>query len=252
MFAEERKKAILETLYQKGSVKVTDLASVLEVTEATIRRDLQELEEKKMLQRTHGGAVPMDSTKFEPTLLERKDSHYNEKVAIGRKAAEMIEEGDSILIDAGTTTLQIAKHLSTPNITIVTNSMPIALEMENHKDVELILIGGMIRWNTQAFVGPLAEEMLRKIRVDKVFIGTNAITLEDGLTTPNLLEAKMKQTMLGIASQKIVVCDSSKFGKRSFAKICDVEDVDVIITSGEKAIEKADEYIERGVELVII
>ncbi|ABR47050.1 transcriptional regulator, DeoR family [Alkaliphilus metalliredigens QYMF] len=252
MFAEERKKNIVEAINQDGSVKVGKLADVYGVTEATIRRDLQELEEKKMLQRTHGGAVAMDSTKYELTVLERKDSYYQQKLQIGMKAAEMVEDGDSIIIDAGTTTLQMARHLNRKNITVVTNSMTIAAELEGKPEIELIMIGGMVRWSTHAFVGPLAEEMLEKIRVDKVFLGTNGITLDDGLTTPNMLEAKIKQIMLAVSTEKILLCDSSKFSRRSFSKICKVQEIDMIISDGMEVIRDQNKYKELGIKLSIV
>jgi DeoR family fructose operon transcriptional repressor len=233
MFPEERKSQILNSLFKNGKVKVCDLSKRYDVSEVTIRRDLQELEVDELIKRVHGGAVLNVNTKFEPTFSEKTDKFYDEKEAIGKLGAEMIVDGDTIAIDSGTTTLCIAKHMTAVNITVLTNSLDIALELAKKKDVEVIVIGGTLRWETRAMVGPVADNTLQNFKVDKAFIGINAVCVINGLTTPNITEANTKREMIKIAKQTIVVCDHSKFNKVSFAKITDLDSIDIIITDNK-------------------
>ena len=142
MFAEERHEIINNLLAEGGSVKVTELSEQLNVSEATIRRDLQEMEEKKLLKRTHGGAIRIEDTNFEPTFVDKKNKKHEEKVAIGKYAAKLINDGDTIIVDSGTTTLEIARNITAKNVTVITNSIDIAAELSNKEDIELIVTGG--------------------------------------------------------------------------------------------------------------
>lgn len=233
MFPEERKSEILKSLNKHGKVKVCDLSKVYEVSEVTIRRDLQELEEDELIKRVHGGAVLNDNTKFEPTFLEKIDKFYDEKEAIGKFGAKMIVDGDTIALDAGTTTLCIARHITAVNITVLTNSIDIAYELAKKKDVEVIVVGGTLRWETRAMVGPVADSIIKNFNVDKAFIGTNAVCVINGITTPNITEANTKREMIKIAKQTIVVCDHTKFNTVCFAKITDLDSIDIIITDNK-------------------
>jgi DeoR family fructose operon transcriptional repressor len=251
MFPEERKSQILNSLIKHGKVKVCDLSKRYDVSEVTIRRDLQELEVDELIKRVHGGAVLNDNTKFEPTFSEKTDKFYDEKEAIGKLGAEMIVDGDTIAFDAGTTTLCVAKHMTAVNITVLTNSLDIAFELAKKKDVEVIVIGGTLRWETRAMVGPVADNTLKSFKVDKAFVGTNAVCVINGLTTPNITEANTKREMIKIAKQTIVVCDHSKFNTVSFAKITDLDSVDIIITDN-KLNEKLLESYENEDVIVMI
>ncbi|RKD32078.1 DeoR/GlpR family DNA-binding transcription regulator [Thermohalobacter berrensis] len=251
MFAEERKIKILDRLDKQGKVRVKELSKLYNVSEATIRRDLQELEERGMIKRTHGGAVLTEHTKFEPTFLEKEDKFHEEKEAIGKLAASLIEDGDTIAIDSGTTTLEIAKNIKAKNLTIVTNSLDIAYEIGKRSDIEVVITGGMMRWKTRAMVGPIADNTIKNLRVDKVFLGTNGICIKKGITTPNLIEAQTKRALLKIASQAIVVCDHTKFNQVSFAKIADINEVDIIITDNKLPSKLLDKYKEQDIEIMI-
>ena len=250
MFPEERKTKILNSLNKYGKVKVCDLSQRYDVSEVTIRRDLQELEEDNLIKRVHGGAVSNNNTKFEPTFSEKIDKFYDEKESVGKLAASLIEDGDTIAIDAGTTTLSIAKHIVAKNITVLTNSVDVAYELAKKRDVEVIITGGTLRWETGAMVGPVADNTLENFRVDKSFIGTNGLCVIDGLTTPNIFEANTKRQMIRIAKQTIVVCDHSKFGIVSFAKIVNLDSVDMIVTDNQVDNELIGEFEEKNVKII--
>lgn len=233
MFGEERKAKILEYVQQRNSASVQEISAKFDVSESTVRRDLQELEEAKLLRRTHGGAVSLQVVNFEPTFGEKEEKLPNEKMAIATKALAFIQDGDTILMDSGTTTLQLARQLKQASfftkLTVVTNSLLIAQELQNAQGIDVIAVGGSLRRETLAFVGPIAEQSLNFIRVDKAFVATNAFDLEEGLTTPNLIEAATKRKMIEAAKQVILLADHSKFGKVAFAKVVGVSAVDTLI-----------------------
>ncbi|WP_298845047.1 DeoR/GlpR family DNA-binding transcription regulator [Clostridium sp.] len=250
MFPEERKSKILSSLNKYGKVKVCDLSQQYEVSEVTIRRDLQELEEDQMIKRVHGGAVLNVNTKFEPTFSEKIDKFYDEKESIGKYAASIIEDGDTIALDAGTTTISIARQITAKNITVLTNSVDVAYELAKKREVEVIITGGTLRWEIRAMVGPVADNALKNFRVNKAFIGTNGLCSINGLTTPNIIEANTKREMIKIAEQTIVVCDHTKFGTVYFAKIVNLDSVDIIITDNQIDNVIFEEFEEQGIKII--
>ncbi|QAA30227.1 DeoR/GlpR family DNA-binding transcription regulator [Clostridium manihotivorum] len=251
MFAEERQQKILDILNSKSSIKVMDIAELLNVSESTIRRDLQELEEKNLLMRTHGGAVGIyNRTNFEPSFVDKQDEKIDQKISIAEVASMMIEDGDTIILDSGTTTLEIAKRIRSRNITVITNSIDIASELSNKEGIEIIVTGGSLRSNTRAMVGHLTEAVIKNFRVDKAFVGANGISIEDGVTTPNFIEAQTKKTMINYASKVIIVADSTKFNNVSFSIICPIKAVSMIITSRDIEQNIIKEYSEVGVDIV--
>lgn len=218
--------------HSRGSVQ--ELSQTLSVSESTIRRDLKELEEAKLLKRTHGGAVSLQSVSFEAAFPEKEDRFLDEKMRIARKAVEMIEEGDAILLDGGTTTLQIARELKTfSNLKVITNSIMALNELKDCRNIEVSITGGMLRPDTMAFVGPMTERSLEMVRVDKAFLGTNGLDLLEGITTPNMLEAATKRKMISVAKQVILLADHSKIGQVSFCKVADLQDMDYYILDSE-------------------
>ena len=233
MFGEERKAKILEYVQQRSSATVQEISNKFNVSESTVRRDLQELEEAKQLRRTHGGAVSLQVVNFEPTFREKEEKLLNEKSAIAWKALAFIQDGDTILMDSGTTTLQLAILLKQATaftkLTVVTNSLLIAQELQNAQGIDVIAVGGSLRRETLAFVGPIAEQSLNFIRADKAFVATNAFDVAEGLTTPNLIEAATKRKMIEVAKQVILLADHSKFGKIAFAKVVEVAALDILI-----------------------
>ncbi|MBF4692564.1 DeoR/GlpR family DNA-binding transcription regulator [Fusibacter ferrireducens] len=229
MFAEERKREILRILNEKGKVRNFNLSQIFSVSEPTIRKDISELDEQKLLIRTHGGALAINANQDEPTFVEKKDKYHKEKDFIGRLAASLIKDHDIVILDSGTTTVEIAKHITAKHITVITNSLNVAQSLENKNDIELIVTGGIMRWNTMAMVGPMTEKALTGIHADIAFVGTNGIS-EKGFSTPNLIESETKSMMLGKATKKFIVSDSSKIGKTNLSIFASLSDVDGIIT----------------------
>lgn len=218
------------------------LSKALGVSPATVRRDLTELEKRGLIRRTHGGALPLSGTSFEPTVGQKSTEQVEEKRRIGKVAASLVRDGETIILDAGTTTLEIARALSgRRDLTVVTNSLSIAAELANLEGVHVILTGGDLRKNTMALVGPAAEGFLRTITADRVFLGINGISPERGLTTPNLLEAATKRAMVRAASEVVVVADHSKLGRVTFAHVADLHHIDRLVCdepAGELAAEQ--------------
>lgn len=250
MFSEERQQKIIEMLNEKSSLRVAELAEIFNISESTIRRDLQDMEEKGMLTRTHGGAVGINRTSFEPSFKEKETEKHDEKSSIGIIAASMIEDGDTIILDSGTTTLEIAKHIEAKDITVITNSIDIASELSNKDNIELIVAGGSLRQNTRAMVGHITESVFKNFRVDKAFVGANGISMEEGITTPNFNEAQTKKAMINVANKVIIVADSTKFNKVCFSVICPLRAVSAIITSSDLDENIIKEYEDSGVEIL--
>lgn len=229
MFAEERKTEILQLVKTGNPVMVTSLSQRFGVSESTVRRDLQELEDNGLIQRTHGGAISVQ-TGFELSFQEKGIRFLAEKQQIASMAASLVKDGETVLLDSGTTTLEIAKLLRTKTITIATNSMEIAQVFSDDAHVETLLLGGTLRKNTRSLVGYITNDALRRMNFDKVFLAANGIDAEIGITTPNLSEAETKRYMLHSGKEKILVADHSKIGQRSLCQICGLEELDLLIT----------------------
>jgi DeoR family fructose operon transcriptional repressor len=231
MFAAERRNHIARLIETHQRVVVSELATRFAVSEATIRRDLAHLDGIGMIQRTHGGAIAAQQMTFEPDVEERQVLNLEEKIRIGQKALDFVEDGDCVILDAGTTTLQIARSLKgLRSVTVVTNALNIAEELLGTPGVEVLMTGGMARSKTSSLVGPHADEVLSRLNADKVFLATNGISLSRGLTTPNPAEARTKQAMAEAANEVVAVADRSKFGKTFLAQIVPISTLDVLIT----------------------
>jgi DeoR family fructose operon transcriptional repressor len=229
MFAEERKSEILQLIKQGNPVTVTSLSQRFGVSESTTRRDLQELEDNGLIQRTHGGAISVQ-TGLELSFQEKEVRFLAEKRQIAAVAAGLINDGETVLLDSGTTTIEIARLLRNRRITVATNSMDIAQVFSDDTGVETVLLGGTLRKNTRSLVGYLTNDALRHMYFDKVFLAANGIDAEFGITTPNLTEAETKRYMLQAGKEKILVADCSKIGQKSLCRVCGLEDIDVLIT----------------------
>jgi DeoR family fructose operon transcriptional repressor len=230
MFAEERKQQILAALQRSPAVRVVDLGRALRASAASIRRDLADLERSGLLKRTHGGAVSNRVAVAEPSLAEKKDRHQAEKALIATFAAGLVEHGDTIFLDAGSTTRAIALELQhRSGITVVTNALNIAWDLAA-ADIEVILTGGQMRPGVLSQVGPIAEHAIAGLHVDMLFLAANGVDLEKGVTTPNLVEAQTKRAMVDSARQVILVVDHSKFGHVAFGRVCALDRVDAVIT----------------------
>jgi len=253
LYEEERKLKIAEYVQEHLRVSVQELCKMFEVSESTVRRDLQELEDANLLKRTHGGAVCLENVNFEPDFLEKEDKFRKEKESIAKKAAEFIQDGDTLVIDSGTTTLYLAKELKKfSNLQVVTNSIILAQELQGIKGIEVIITGGTVRQNTLAMVGPIAEQSLSMLRVDKAFIATNGLDMVEGLTTPNILEATTKTKMINIAKQVILLADHTKIGKVSFAKFADMSKIDICIVDDKVADDVTEKMKESGICVYVV
>ena len=233
--AQGRRSAILQLLRSDSSVNVTDLSKRFGVSEVTIRKDLRILKERKLLVRVHGGAIIGASS----TAEEVEERHVNfkklvnlrEKEAIGRAAAKYIKNGDTILVDSGTTALEVVKNLGRfDDLTVITNSVPAMMEALKYKRFNVILLGGTVRESSLSIVGPLAESNLKLFYCDKLFLGVDSFSVETGLSTPSVEEASTNQVMISRAREVIAVFDSSKVNKRALAFIAEAEKINTIIT----------------------
>jgi DeoR/GlpR family transcriptional regulator of sugar metabolism len=231
LLAAERRANIARMAEQHGSVRVAELSTLFDVTEETIRRDLEELEKEGYLKRTYGGAVNINGTGLELPFARRVESHREEKNIIARYAATLVQEGETIILDASTTALWLAKHLTgRRDLTVVTNSIQCVMELAGRPGIRVICTGGNLRERTLAFAGPLAERAISGYYVDKVFMSGKGLTPDGGLTDSNELEVELKKAMLVAAKEKFALVDSSKLGHRAFARIDELANFTQIIT----------------------
>ncbi len=253
MFAEERRKRILELLQERKKVRVNELAKLFNVSAVTIRKDLEQLEAAGALVRTHGGAVIPDHTRSEWGFFKKLSQQKQQKIRIARKAVEFIEEEDTIILDSSSTTYYIAEEirkLGRIHLTVVTNNIFVAERLVGIQGVEIIVLGGHMRENSLSLVGPWALRHLEEIKVDKAFLGTMGFSPEKGFMTPSLVEADVKRTMIEAAGEVFIVTDSSKFKRGAFAVFAQAEDVDHLITDSgiSRSVEK---YLEeKGVDVI--
>ena len=249
----ERRKKILNLLDKNGQIFVHELSEEFKVSEVTIRNDLELFESKKLLIRARGGAMKFENSVSKDFQISEKDKiNYAAKVKIGAKAASMVKEGETIILDSGTTTMEIARHLDPKNsINVITNAFNIANELINSLNVNIIVPGGTLRKNSNSLVGPLAEKNLRNFYVDKLFLGVDGFDLTLGAFTPNIDEASLNQIMIEIAKEVILVADSSKFNRRSLAFICPVNKIHLIITDKKISAETKKQLEDSGVEVII-
>ena len=228
-----RRSAILQILKKNSNVSVTELSKRFGVSEVTIRKDLNLLKDRNLLVRTRGGAITNDTgtNEDEMSIRFKKLAHYREKQAIGRAAADLIEDGDIIIIDSGTTALQVACNLHQfKNLTVLTNALNVAQEVLSYKRFNVILLGGNIRSSSESVVGALAESNLKMFYCDKLFLGVDSFRVENGISTPSVEEANINQIMISRSRKVIAVFDSSKVNKRSLAFITDLSKIDAVVT----------------------
>lgn len=229
-FGAERKQQILLALRSAGRVEATELAARLGVTGETVRKDLIQLERQGLLRRVHGGAVPIEQSSYEPAVSARTD-HAAAKTRIAQRALTRLPAHGSILIDAGSTTAQLAELMPGDlELTVYTNTLPVALALVNRPRLTIFTLGGRLRSRTLAEVDDLAARALAEINVDVAFLGTNGISLERGLTTPDPAEAATKRLMLGAARRRVFLADSSKIGLVRGSQHAGIADMDELIT----------------------
>ncbi len=253
MLASERQDRILEMLRKHKAVEVSDLSGTFGVSEMTIRRDLLKLEQAGLLKRTFGGAVAASNfLALQLSFTEKEAVYAEEKGGIGLAAARLIKDGETIAFGAGTTTLQVARHIgAVEELTVVTNAINIAMQLANRPHIKLLVTGGSLRERSFALVGPFGEAMLGQIHINKLFLGTTGISVEHGVTTLDLLEASMYKAMMKAAGEVIVVADHSKFGSVTLAPMVEIGEVTRIVTDIGIPTEYLQELGERGVEVIV-
>lgn len=249
----ERRKKILQLLSEKGQVFVLELSKIFNVSEVTIRNDLDQLEKKNMLLRARGGAIKLEtSVGIDHRISEKDRINYIEKEKIGKKAALLIKDGDTIIIDSGTTTVEIIKNIKeVKDLTVITNALNIANYLVNNYDVNLIMPGGYLRKNSLSLVGPLAEKGFKDFYVDKVFLGVDGFDTKKGIYTPNIEEAHLNEIMISIAQKVILVTDSSKFSKRSLAFICGLDKIHTVVTDDKISKDDLKRLKDTNIEVLI-
>lgn len=252
MTKEERQSIILELLIQHNSILVTDLATHLNVSSVTIRKDLTDLEREKKLYRNHGKAILIDPYIDNRNVSEKEKLYVEEKRLIGMKAASLITPKDSILIASGTTMHALARSIvPVDELTVITASTEVSNILASEKNIYIIQLGGILRHSSLSVVGKYAENILADFSCSKLFIGVDGIDLDFGITTTNMMEASLNRVMMQTAQKTIVLADSSKFGRRGFSKIADMEDVDHIITDSHIPPSTALRLEEMGIEVTI-
>lgn len=231
MLAAERHSKILEQVKQAKTVTVAQLSKALDVSEVTIRKDLIKLENEGLLSRIHGGASITNFLPVERSFTEKQTERMEEKESIARQALLHVQPGDTLIIGAGTTTMELAKLLrQVPELTIVTNAVNVAMELNSHGNHHVILIGGEMRAKSFALVGAVAEDNLSKLSVSKCFIGVDGIHLQDGFSTLSLAEGKVNQVMMQRSRKVYVLADHTKFGESHLSRFAGLTEVDRIIT----------------------
>ena len=249
----ERRVLILEKLDTNKQVDVISLSKEMGVSEVTIRNDLSRLEQKKMLVRARGGAFRLDHVGTDFTLSDKNKQHSEEKRRIGKAAAALIENGDTIILDSGTTTAEITKNLSNlESLTVITNALNITSQLAEHEKVNIIVPGGFLRRNSLSLVGATAEESFKNYFCDKLFLAVDGFNTTHGFSTPNVEEAHLNRVMIGISKQVIVIADSSKFHKRSFAFIAPISSVHIVVTDAGIPHEDLKRLETAGVKVIIV
>jgi DeoR/GlpR family transcriptional regulator of sugar metabolism len=253
MLAVQRHKLIVDELRRQGAVRVSELTRLLEVSEMTIRRDLDALAAAGLLEKVHGGATLLGGLSAdEPGFEAKSERQLREKEAIARAAAKLVEPGQSIGLTAGTTTWRLAHHVArVPDLTVVTNSIQVAnvFHREPRPDLTVVLTGG-VRTPSDALVGPMALTAIRSLHLDVLFMGVHGAAEDAGLTTPNLLEAETDRALVEASARRVVVADHTKWGIRGLSRIASLDEIGVFVTDqglGADARAAIAEHVDRVV-----
>ena len=250
----ERRMSILKLLSANEQVFVPDLSKEFGVSEVTIRNDLEQLENKKLLIRARGGAMSVDHVvSYDLHLGDKHKFNMPEKIRIGKAAARLIKDSDTIIVDSGTTTLGLIKNLSPAltNLTVITNALNIANQLIANQNVNLIIPGGVLRKNSLSLIGPLAEKSFKNFFVDKVFLGVDGFDTRQGISTPNMEEAFLNQIMIDIAKEVIIVTDSSKFLRKSLAFICPTDRINTVVTDSGITDDDRKRLEDSGIKVIV-
>lgn len=253
LYLEERRQRVLRRIKEDGRVSVAQLSQEFGVSEVTIRIDLQALADRKLIVRTHGGAVAADSRLYELTLTMRRQQQVQEKSRIGEAGATMVADGDAIILDSSSTALAIAQHLKRrQHLTIVTNSLAVAQEMLDAPDVTVVMSGGRVRRETASLVGVDGLEMLRKFNIQKGFFGAHGITVDDGLTDVSADEAEVKRKLAEMCRQVVAVLDATKWGKVGLVSFACLDQIQTVISDTHAPAELVEQVRASNTEIILV
>jgi DeoR/GlpR family transcriptional regulator of sugar metabolism len=250
VLVEERRQKILDLVHERGFVSLAELARQLSASESTIRRDLDYWGQQGFLKRTHGGAMLREENHTLPALEERSARELEEKRLIARVAAARIRDGDAVLLDGGTTTLEVARLLVGRPLQIVTNSLPIANLFASSRETDLVILGGYVYPRTGVALGPLTVRMMQDVHVHQTVMSTGGITAK-GLFNSNLLLVETERQMMRCADEVVVVADHTKIGKQALAFLCELSAVDTLIVDGKATAEQRQLVAGAGVRLLV-
>ncbi|MCQ4744141.1 MAG: DeoR/GlpR family DNA-binding transcription regulator [Blautia producta] len=253
MLQEERKQYILSLLNAKSSVTVAELSKAFQLSEVSVRKMLMKMEKQGEIKRTWGGAVSVEGSLQEYSHSEKVPKYLKEKLSIAKAAYECISDGDAIMLDSGTTTLQIARLIKKGpkrKIMVTTNAINIAMELAEAEDIPVVLIGGEVRHRILCCTGNFADEMVRRLFFDKGFVSGNHLSLEHGFTTPNIGEANFKRAVMNSSKESFIVLDHSKFGDDSLSLICPIKEIDTVLTDWGAPIQFVEQLRLKGVRVI--
>ncbi|MBA9088112.1 DeoR/GlpR family transcriptional regulator of sugar metabolism [Fontibacillus solani] len=251
MFQIERQEKILQYIDKKKKANVNELSALFDVSKVTIRRDLDDLAEKGLVIKTHGGVMSITNKfSYEIPSSSKLESNTEAKQKIGLIAAGMIEEDDIVIFDAGSTTLEVARNIRNQQVTVLTNDIKISMEMAHKRDVTLMVSGGVLNESVYTLVGDQTVDFFKKVHVNKTFLGCDAIDLQFGISNRTMQEVETKKAMIGAAEEVIMVTDSTKLNKKVFCHLCDISDIDKLVIN-EIDVEYKRELEKKGVEVIV-
>ena len=250
MVIQNRRDRLLEMIRRRGFAALPDLAGELSVSESTVRRDLEYLEELGQAQRTHGGVFYTGESPEFPHFRDRQQTHWDKKRAIAASAAAMVEDGETILLDGGSTTYEVARLLLGRPLQVVTNSMPVANLLASSADCDLVLVGGNVHFRTGVTMGPFANAMLRDLNVRHTILSVAAVNRR-GFFNSNILQVETQRAMLAACDEPVIVADSTKFGSSSLSRLCGLDEVSRLVVDAEISSSWRDQMDQSGVQLHI-
>ena len=248
--SETRRNKLCDLIQSRGFASLGELAGTLQVSESTIRRDLDYLESSGTARRTHGGVFWTGGSDTLRVFETRRDTDWSAKAAIGQLAAALVEDHDTILLDGGSTTYELARHLVGRPLQVVTNSLPVAHLLSSSESIDLVMIGGCVRGRTAVTIGPMADSMLHSINVGKAFLSVAGIT-DRGYFNSNMMLVESEKAMLAAADRALVVADSSKFGKVSLSRLCGLHEVHTVVTDSNLDSKWKEHLALAGTEVVL-
>jgi DeoR/GlpR family transcriptional regulator of sugar metabolism len=256
VFARERQEHIARIVEEHGRARVADLASQFRVSAVTIRKDLLTLESEQRLVRTHGGAISLDRSRPELSFDIRERLQSDEKLRIGAAGAALVHDGESIVMDASTTALSVARHLKArggwSQLTVLTNGLRLASELAGHPGIIVLMLGGRVRWEALSVVGQLGDGLFSRINIQKAFLGAAGVTLESGLADATDEEAQIKRSMVAAAREVIAIVDHTKWQRAAFATFCPTDKISTVLTDDEAPAEMVGVLRGRGAEVRLV